>query len=165
MLVANAPLAEGAEGFVNGDTGHVLAYSPEEEKAEIELDDGRRVMVGRFMWTQEEYRVSWRDVRPRLERYTVGWFSQLPLRLAYAMTIHKAQGLTFDRAHIELGRERGTFAGGQLYTALSRCRSLAGLTLNRALRAGDVLVDPDVVAFYENLPALSTPVPATECHT
>jgi hypothetical protein len=150
MLVANQPDA-GCGGFVNGDTGHVVAYDPAEERATIRLDDGREITVGRHHWFHQEYTVTRHPGtgRPHLEVQTLGSFSQLPIRLAWAMTIHKSQGLTLDRAHIDLGR--GTFADGQLYTALSRCRSLSGLTFSRPLQLRDVLVDPAVVAFYDGL--------------
>lgn len=150
MLVANQPDADGG-GFVNGDTGHVVGYDPVGERATIQLDDGRQIHVGKYQWVHEEYTVTHHPGtrRPHLERQVLGSFQQLPFRLAFAMTIHKSQGLTLDRAHIDLGR--GTFAEGQLYTALSRCRSLAGLTLSRPLHLRDVLVDPAVVEFYSSL--------------
>jgi ATP-dependent DNA helicase PIF1 len=150
MLVANQPDAGGG-GFVNGDTGHVVGYDPVEESATIQLDDGRQINVGRFAWPHEEYTVTRHPGtgRPHLERQILGSFSQLPFKLASAITIHKSQGLTLERAHIDLGR--GTFAEGQLYTGLSRCRSLSGLTLNRPLQLRDVLVDPSVVEFYDGL--------------
>jgi ATP-dependent exoDNAse (exonuclease V) alpha subunit len=159
MLVANQPDAGGG-GFVNGDTGHLLAYDPDNEQATIQLDDGRQVAVGRYQWTHDEYTVTHHPGtgRPHLEVQVLGSFSQLPIRLAWAMTIHKSQGLTLDRAHIDLGR--GTFADGQLYTALSRCRSLSGLTFSRPLQLRDVLVDPAVTEFYDNL---QMPDPAEIC--
>ena len=150
MLVANQPDAGGG-GFVNGDAGHLMAYDPDSERATIQLDDGRQINVGRYQWSHEEYTVTRHPGtdRPHLERQILGGFSQLPIRLAFAMTTHRAQGLTLERAHVDL--DRGTFAEGQLYTALSRCKSLAGLTLSRPLQLRDVLVDPTVVAFYDHL--------------
>jgi ATP-dependent DNA helicase PIF1 len=122
-----------------------------EERADIRLDDGRHVTVGRFTWTHEEYTATHHPGtgRPHLERRILGSFCQLPLKLAAAITVHKSQGLTLERAHVDLGR--GAFADGQTYTALSRCKSLAGLTLSRPLHLRDVLVDPAVVAFYDRL--------------
>ena len=86
------------------------------------------------------------DARSRkLTRDIVAEFTQFPLRLAWAVTIHKSQGKTYDRAIIDLGS--GAFAPGQTYVALSRLTSLDGLYLSRALRPSDILVDPDVRRF------------------
>ena len=76
---------------------------------------------------------------------TVGSYAQVPLVLAWAATIHKAQGLTLDDVRIDL--EHGAFASGQAYVALSRARSLEGLSLTRLLRPRDVFVDPALAAF------------------
>jgi ATP-dependent DNA helicase PIF1 len=79
-----------------------------------------------------------------VERRVAGTFRQYPIKPAWALTIHKAQGLTFDAVHVDLGR--GAFAHGQSYVALSRCRSLEGLTLSRPLSMRDVIVDPQALA-------------------
>lgn len=81
------------------------------------------------------------------QRKAVGVFRQVPLRPAWALTVHKAQGLTFDAVHVDFGR--GAFAHGQTYVALSRCRTLAGLTLSRNLRRTDVRVDDAAFAFAD----------------
>ncbi|MEN9856144.1 MAG: hypothetical protein RLZZ157_1270 [Pseudomonadota bacterium] len=81
------------------------------------------------------------------QRKAIGVFRQVPLRPAWALTIHKAQGLTFDAVHIDFGR--GAFAHGQTYVALSRCRTLDGLTLSRHLRRNDVRVDDAAFAFAD----------------
>ena len=85
-----------------------------------------------------------------LKRVVTGRFVQLPLKLAYAITIHKSQGQTYDRVRIDLG-SRGAFATGQTYVALSRCRSLAELYLERPLRLSDIRVDPKVVKFMNGM--------------
>ncbi|MBR3924227.1 MAG: hypothetical protein IKJ45_14000 [Kiritimatiellae bacterium] len=74
---------------------------------------------------------------------------QLPLKLAYAMTVHKAQGLSLDSVEVKLGN--GCFAPGQLYTALSRCRSIKNLRMNRPVHPADAIVDPAVVEFYREI--------------
>lgn len=81
------------------------------------------------------------------QRKAVGVFRQVPLRPAWALTVHKAQGLTFDAVHVDFGR--GAFAHGQTYVALSRCRTLDGLTLSRHLRRADVRVDDAAFAFAD----------------
>jgi ATP-dependent DNA helicase PIF1 len=81
------------------------------------------------------------------QRKAVGVFRQVPLRPAWALTVHKAQGLTFDAVHVDFGR--GAFAHGQTYVALSRCRTLGGLTLSRHLRRADVRVDDAAFAFAD----------------
>ena len=79
----------------------------------------------------------------------MGSFTQLPFRLAYATTIHKSQGMTLESIDLRLGN--GCFAHGQLYTALSRARSLAGLRLERPIDPEDLILDDRVVAFYKSL--------------
>ena len=85
-----------------------------------------------------------------LKRVTVGKFEQFPVKLAYAITVHKSQGQTYDRVRIDLGAS-GAFAKGQTYVALSRCRSLAELYLERPLRPSDISVSPKVVDFMAGM--------------
>jgi ATP-dependent DNA helicase PIF1 len=89
--------------------------------------------------TWERYRYELDARADKIAKAVVGSFKQFPVRLAWALTVHKAQGLTFDAVHIDFGR--GMFAHGQAYVALSRCRTLDGLTLSRPLRMSDIVVD------------------------
>ena len=84
--------------------------------------------------------------RSKLDTDVIGKFTQYPLKLAWAITIHKSQGKTFDKMIIDLGR--GAFEHGQTYVALSRCRTLEGIVLKKKLRPQDVLVDERIVEFY-----------------
>jgi ATP-dependent exoDNAse (exonuclease V) alpha subunit len=146
MLVRNDP--DGA--WVNGSLGTVEGFRG--ELVEVRLDGaggrpGGLVRVGRTVWERTRYVLD-----PRtgdLATEVAGRFRQHPLQLAWAVTVHKAQGLTFDRVHLDLGA--GAFAPGQTYVALSRCRTLGGVTLERPLRASDVTVDPRVAAFWGRL--------------
>lgn len=137
MLLRNDP----DRRWVNGTIGTVESLG----EASVQVRIGRRV--------HEVEPVSWERYAFDLgaggepQRKTVGSFKQIPLRPAWALTIHKAQGLTFERVHVDFGR--GAFAHGQTYVALSRCRSLEGLTLSRHLRRTDVRVDDAAFAFLD----------------
>ncbi len=83
----------------------------------------------------------------------VGTYTQYPLMLAWAVTIHKSQGKTLDNVLVDLGT--GAFASGQVYVALSRCRSIDGIRLARAIRPSDIICDPVIKRFYLALTGLS----------
>ena len=115
----------------------------------VELENGFAGKILPYTW--EAIRFGYNDRTQRIESEVVGSFTQYPLRLAWGTTIHKAQGKTFDRAVIDLGR--GTFAPGQAYVALSRCRTMEGLVLRRPLKREHVLIDRRVQAFLEQAAA------------
>ena len=114
----------------------------------VELD-GEEVDVEPAVW--ERFRYAYDPGSRKLTREIVAEFTQFPLRLAWAVTIHKSQGKTYDRAVIDLGS--GAFAPGQTYVALSRLTSLDGLYLSRPLRPSDILVDADVRRFMAGVRA------------
>jgi len=87
----------------------------------------------------------------------VGTYTQIPLILAWSVTIHKSQGKTIERVHIDLGK--GAFEAGQTYVALSRCRSMDKLSLSRPLYRSDIRVDPEVQSFYNAIRALIATTP------
>ena len=131
--------------WVNGTTAVVAEIEPE-VGVWVTLPDGRNAFVSHYTWDQVDYQV----LNGRIVPVPVGEFQQLPLRLAWAVTIHKAQGLTLDRGIVNL--ERRVFAPGQLYVALSRFRTLDGLTITpRAISKADIRVDEAVRRFMEAL--------------
>ncbi|MBK7407490.1 MAG: AAA family ATPase [Saprospirales bacterium] len=134
--------------FVNGTIGKITELDPEWIRVETLKPDGgmEEIEVGRAEWEILRYKMH-PDDPEKIETEVVGTFEQFPLRLAWAITIHKSQGKTFDRVIIDLGR--GAFEHGQTYVALSRCRTLDGIILQAKLRPQDILVDERVVEFYE----------------
>ena len=108
---------------------------------------GKIVKVSQTHWSN--FRYSWNKSISAIEKLEIGRYSQYPLIPAWAITIHKSQGKTLERVHLDLGS--GTFAFGQTYVALSRCRDIRGLTLSRPLRIDDIEVDRDSQIFNDHL--------------
>ena len=133
--------------FVNGTIGKITHIDRDTIVVESESIDGikRRIEVPKVEWEIIRYKGG---ATGSLETETIGSFTQYPLKLAWAITIHKSQGKTFDRLLIDLGG--GAFEHGQLYVALSRCRTLEGIVLRQRIRLQDVITDERVVDFYEN---------------
>jgi hypothetical protein len=150
MLVRNLNTPEEALNYVNGDVGVVVDLCPEAPTVTVQLDSGRRVLVTPVMWENMVYEVTVNPETggPKVSQKPVGWFTQVPIKKAFATTIHKSQGGTYDAAHIVLGN-RGTFASGQAYTALSRCRSMSTLSIDRPLRLQDLKLDRRILQFYQ----------------
>lgn len=141
MLLNNDP----KERWVNGSVG-VIETLQEEENGGTRLlvrlrDDKRLVSVAPFKW--EIYRFS--VMKGEIVSEPVGSFTQYPFRLAWAITIHKSQGKTFERVIVDIGR--GTFASGQMYVALSRCVSFEGLVLKTPVKKGHIRVDYGIHKF------------------
>ena len=132
--------------WVNGTVARIASLT--ESKACVEID-GKEYDVEPAAWENRRY--AFDNQAEKIVETIAGTFRQLPMRLAWALTIHKSQGLTLDKVYIDLGR--GTFAHGQAYVALSRCRTLSGLTLARTLRPSDIVFDPAALRYRDLFPA------------
>jgi ATP-dependent exoDNAse (exonuclease V) alpha subunit len=133
-----------AEGhWVNGTLGIVVSHDMDAVMVEIPSRGGEPARVERAVWESVRYTLD--PATGAVVPKPVGRFTQFPLKAAWAMTIHKSQGKTFDRVVIDLGK--GAFAHGQSYVALSRCTTLEGITLRRELTGRDLMLDPDVQEF------------------
>lgn len=137
MALRNDP----ARRWVNGSVGTVLSIGA--HSALVRLDSGPSVEIESFTW--ERIRYGWDAGTGRIEAQVVGAYSQLPLVPAWAMTMHKAQGLTLEDVRLDF--DNGAFAAGQAYVALSRARALEGLSLARPLRRSDIRHDRRVAQF------------------
>lgn len=141
MFVKNDP--SGAHRYYNGRIGTVTAFG--EDYIEVTCDHGKDVVkVQPVVWENTKYALNPRT--KEIEEQTVGTFTQYPLRLAWAITVHKSQGLTFDHAVLDIN---ASFTHGQVYVALSRCRSLEGLVLSSPLYSQSVMTDPTVNGFID----------------
>lgn len=135
----------GERRWVNGTIGKVEDF--EEDGIVVRLQDDQVHKVKMAVWESIKYEYD--DEKNQVEERVEGTFRQYPLKLAWAVTIHKSQGLTFDQCIIDLGR--GAFAAGQLYVALSRCRSLEGLILKSEVERKDAIVRREVLDFYQTM--------------
>lgn len=127
--------------WVNGTIGKV--YTATEDLLEIELENGDRHIVEPERWRHIKYIFD--EETNHIEEQELGAFIQYPLKLAWAITIHKSQGLTFNKVIIDLGN--GAFSSGQTYVALSRCVSIDGITLRTPISMRDIFVNRDIVNF------------------
>ncbi|MDE6152971.1 MAG: tetratricopeptide repeat protein, partial [Muribaculaceae bacterium] len=127
--------------WVNGTLGKVYSATP--TRLEIELENGKRHVVSIELWENMEY--TYDEASHKVIEKVIGLYKQYPLRLAWALTVHKSQGLTFNKVIIDLGR--GAFSSGQSYVALSRCTGLEGLTLRSPLTARDIFVNPAITGY------------------
>ena len=142
MLLNNDPLGR----WINGSIGRISDIDQGEDGPDVlwvELTDGEVVDLTPHEW--EMYEFSYDKEASKITSESIGSFIQYPLKLAWAVTIHKSQGMTFDKVVIDIGR--GTFSHGQLYVALSRCTTMHGLVLKKQIQKKHVLLDRRVVGF------------------
>ncbi len=131
--------------WVNGTIARVSKLEAERLWVEVA---GKEHEIEKVAWESRRY--AFDQGAEKIVETVAGTFTQFPVRLAWALTIHKSQGLTLDKVYIDLGR--GTFAHGQAYVALSRCRTLEGLALARPLKPSDILFDPAALGYRDIFP-------------
>jgi len=135
--------------WVNGTVGLISDIA--DERIFVVLETGEEYEVERDVW--ENIRYTYNEKEKRIEEKVLGTFIQFPLRLAWAITVHKSQGLTFNRVIVDF--TGGAFAGGQTYVALSRCVSLEGIVLKKEITPRDIFINPEIVKSADAKIALS----------
>jgi hypothetical protein len=146
MFTANDKMTP--KRWVNGTIGVVREFIGETVRVEIRNGSSSNIVdVGSHRW--ESYKYELDSATEKISPSVIGSYQQIPLMLAWAVTIHKSQGKTMDEVNIDLSS--GAFASGQVYVALSRCKTLAGIRLKRPIKLNDVRCEPEIKRFYEAL--------------
>lgn len=130
------------EGYFNGMIGEVVEL--QDDKIII-ISKGNRYTITQYTWEKIEYKI----INKSFEKSVVGKYKQFPLKLAFAITAHKCQGLTLDSIYIDTGN--GSFSTGQFYVSISRLRTFEGLGLSKPINAKEVKVDQSVIEYFEKL--------------
>ncbi|WP_329903788.1 tetratricopeptide repeat protein [Porphyromonas pogonae] len=131
--------------WANGTLGIIEEICGEEHYVSVRTESGAVYRVDPYIWENKRYTYS--EKEHKIKEEVIGQFMQIPLKPAWAITVHKSQGLTFDKVVVDFSD--GVFAGGQAYVALSRCRSLGGLILKKPLGIRDIIVRSPIIKFYK----------------
>jgi YD repeat-containing protein len=131
-----------AKRYYNGKIARISKI--EENKIIVEFSEGNEITIETQEWHNIKY--TWNDYEKRIEEEIIGTFIQFPIKLAWAITVHKSQGLTFEKVIADLG---AAFTSGQVYVALSRCTSFSGLVLKTKIEQQAIKTDPQVLQFAE----------------